>query len=412
MRIAYLTTDFGIPVHGNKGASIHVRELATALAADGHDVEIFTSRAGGGAPAGFPIPVHEIGLTPGERRLVAALHDDPEGGAAVAREIRSMLYATSFLHQARPLLEAYRPDAIYERHAVLATAGMELARHLGVPHLLEVNAPLSEEHARHRDGAYGQTVHAIERAILAGADRVIAVSEPLRQWILETGVAPGKVVTQGNGVDLARFTPDVEPGRLPGAGPVIGFVGTLRPWHGTATLVRAFAILARDHAASPAPRLLIVGDGPQRAELERLAVAEGIAEQVTVTGMVPYDAMPAWIARMDVAVAPYDALPGFYFSPLKLFEYMAAGRPIVAAAIGQVAEVIRDGETGVLYPAGDAGTLAARLRALLADYGQRARLGRAARIAAERCHGWERNARLVASLVAHERHAAAMAGGA
>ncbi len=412
MRIAYVSTDFGVPVFGNKGASIHVRAMASALAAAGHEVEIFTCRAGGNPPPGFTIAVHEIALDEDARHLIAALQDDPEGGVQIAREVRSMVFAAEFTSRVRPLLTRFRPDAIYERHAILGLAGTRLARELQGPHLLEVNAPLSDEHVEHRQGVFGQTLRAMEHRTLAAATAVVAVSEPLREWIIGTGVAPGKVVTLQNGVDLDVFATrgdHIPPTSLDPARPVIGFTGTLKPWHGVGTLVRAFARVAAGREIRP--QLLIVGDGPLRAELELLAAALGVEEDVVFTGMVPHASIPTWLQAMDLAVVPYDEMPGAYFSPLKLFEYMAAARPIVAAGLPQVEDVLRDGDDALLYPAGDASALADRLSILLDDPAQANRLGRSARQRAERHHGWDRNARMVGNLIERERRAVPLAGG-
>jgi glycosyltransferase involved in cell wall biosynthesis len=397
MRIAYISSDFGIPVHGNKGASIHVRELSAALAEQRHHIEILTCRAGGKVPAGFNVPVHEFPLETPERRTIGTLQDDPDASEAVTGEIRAMMYAATFRYRAMPMLHAFRPDAIYERYSLFATAGIELARELGVPHILEVNAPLSEEAARHRGIGFARTVRAVEQRILGATDHVIAVSEPLKEWIVGTGVDTERVTVAPNGVNIARFAA--------GSGnlrrrfgiddrPVVGFVGTL---------IRAVARLARERGHERAPYLLIVGDGPQRGELEAVAASEGIADLTIFTGSVPHEAMSGCIGAMDVAVAPYDASPDFYFSPLKLFEYMAAGRPVIAAGIGQIAECLRDGEIGLLYPPGDVSALAQRIGQVIDDPDGARRLGEAARAEAIANHSWDRNACIVTDLIGLER---------
>jgi len=409
MKIAYLSTDFGIPVHGNKGASIHVRELSSALVAEGHHVEIVTCRAGGEAAAGFDIPVHEFPLAKPERLLVGAIQDDPYASEPMAKEVRSMLYASTLRYRLRELMDTLRPDAIYERYALLGSTGVELAKDLAIPHILEVNSPLSGEQARHRGSALAQTIRAVERRVLGAADQVIAVSEPLKHWIVETGVEPDRVTVVPNGVNIDRFadaaSAAVDSRARLGFGdrPVIGFVGTLKGWHGTATLIRAVALVARERGLEHAPHLLIVGDGPQRGRLAQVAAEEGVDTLTIFTGMIAHEEMAAHIAAMDIAVAPYDETPDFYFSPLKLFEYMAAGRPVIAAGIGQIEDCIRHGETGLLYPPGDVYALARCIADLLDDPARAESLGRAAREEARIHRGWAHNARLVTGLVEHEQ---------
>lgn len=406
MRIAYLTSDFGIPVHGNKGAAIHVRELSLALQAQGHEVEIITPRKGGDAPEGFDIPVHEYKLEQQDALLVGALREDPEAGEAQAKDLKSMLYSATLRHRVQPLLERFRPEAIYERYSLLGTAGIDIARHLGIPHILEVNAPLSEEAAAHRSVGFAQTVRAVEQRVLSSAGQVISVSRPLKEWIVTAGADPERVTVVPNGVNIARFastTFDARERLGLGDRPVVGFVGTLKAWHGTTTLIEAVARLARERGIEQAPHLLIVGDGPEREHLERLAAGEGISSITTFTGMVAHDEMPGWIAAMDVAVAPYEDNPGFYFSPLKLYEYMAAGRAIVAASIGQIQDCIQDGVNGLLYPAGDVSALAARIAQVLDSPDLAVSLGRESRARAVVNHSWDRNATTVGALVEREQ---------
>ena len=130
----------------------------------------------------------------------------------------------------------------------------------------------------------------------------------------------------------------------------VGFVGTLKPWHGTDLLLRALA-RTRENL-----RLDICGTGPQQEELEQLAAELGIAERVRLHGAVAPDEVPQVLHRLDIAAAPYPA-GDHYFSPLKVYEYLAAGLPVVASAIGTIPEMLGDGELGVLVPAGDVAPL-------------------------------------------------------
>jgi len=398
MRIAYLSTDFGIPIHGSKGASVHVRELSRALLSLGHEVRIISPRRGGAAPAGFGVPVHEVPLDIRDRTTCKLLRADPEAGEGVARETRSLLYTSSLPCRILPELHAFAPDVLYERYSLLGTAGGALATALRIPHLLEVNAPLSLEQAAHRQLAYKEVARQMERTVLRSADHLFAVSGELARWLVDEGADPASMTVLPNGVDVDRF----DAGRkerenmrkaLGIAGQfTVGFVGTLKAWHGTATFLRAASVL---YARGIRPHILIVGDGPERAMLERLAMREGLADATTFTGAVPHERVPAYVAAMNCAVVPYDASEGFYFSPLKLFEYMAAGKAVVAADIGQISGCVRHGATGLLYPPGDEGALADAIATLMADPALLASLGRAAREYVGEHHTWLGNARSV-----------------
>jgi glycosyltransferase involved in cell wall biosynthesis len=175
----------------------------------------------------------------------------------------------------------------------------------------------------------------------------------------------------------------------------VGFLGTLKPWHDVTTLVRAMGLLRH---LTPAAHLLIVGDGPERERLEDLARSVGIADTASFTGAVPHDSVASYVGAFDVATVPYGRMRNFYFSPIKLFEYLAAGRPVVAADVGDIGHCVRRGETGLLYPPGDAEALASAISALLNDPAQASSLARSGREHVRAYHTWEGNARLVLEL--------------
>ena len=150
-------------------------------------------------------------------------------------------------------------------------------------------------------------------------------------------------------------------------------------------LVEALARIARTDATT---RLRLVGNGPQRAAIEEQAARLSVADRVDLVGAVPPERMPEELARIDVAVAPYPQLPDFYFSPLKLYEYLAAGLPVVASDIGPVGDVLDDGRLGVLVTPGDVTELAAALVGLRGDAALRAELSSLGRRAAVSRHDW------------------------
>lgn len=406
MRIAYLCSDPGIPVFGTKGAAIHLRELTRALAAAGHDLAIWAARAGESPPAGWSLPVTVHATRPAVR--LTGGEPDP-----LAQDVATLHGTQRFRAAVLPELAAFAPDILYERYSLFGTAGAALARALDLPLVLEVNAPLSQEQRRHRGLGLVGTAETQEAFVLEAADRVVAVSEAVAQWAMAHGAAADRTVVVPNGVDLGRFAGRLGPTAartalgLPEA-PTVGFVGSLKAWHGTASLLRAVAAL---RATGPNVRLVLVGDGPERAGLATLAAELGLGEALTFAGAVPHESVPTWLAAMDVAVAPYDDAADCYFSPLKLFEYMAAGRPIVAAGAGQLAEVLTEGRDALLYPPGDLPALTEALGRLLADPPLAGRLGAAARHTARQRHAWsvvaDRIGRLAQDVQAERREPAA-----
>src|SRR5947208_5216857 len=218
----------------------------------------------------------------------------------------------------------------------------------------------------------------MERRIWRKADLVVAVSEALRSRLVQAGVRPERIRTLPNAVDTRRFHPGVsrEPVRselhLDGQF-VVGFVASFKKWHGADLLIQAFRDL---HAIDNSTHLLLVGDGPLRPLAEADVRLAGLEKAVTFAGSVAHDDVPRYVAAMDVAVAPYPALNEFYYSPLKLFEYMAAGRAVVASRVGQVAEIVADGVTGLLFEPGDVADLVGCIRSLRDNPALRRELGR------------------------------------
>jgi len=142
---------------------------------------------------------------------------------------------------------------------------------------------------------------------------------------------------------------------------------------------------------------LIVGDGPARAEVEARVRALGLDGRVTITGRIGHEAMPDYVAAMDVAVVAHDRTG--VASPMKLLEYMAMARAIVAPRLDNIRDVVDDERTGLLFPAGDSAAIAAALLRLRDDSGLRARLGTAARDAIETERNWRHIAARVVQLV-------------
>lgn len=404
MRIAYLCADFGIPIRGYKGASVHVREMVAALTANGHDVRVFTPNPGQGNLLAAPMThISPDGLSRACGRLAGVF---ARGRLArLDREVRELAYNITLHRRLSAELERWRPDAMYERYSLFNLAGLAAARRLRIPHLLEVNAPLRLERVRAKGLALNALAGWVERRLFGGSDAVLVVSSALREYVLERDASPERTLVLPNGVDTRRFHPRARDMAvrtrlgLPDDALVIGFTGSLKPWHGVETLLDAYAALQH---FEPSARLLIVGEGPQGDTLRRHAAHLGIDDRTVFTGKVAHDEMPALLATMDIGVAPYLHVPDFYFSPLKLYEYMASGLAVIGSEAGEIPSLIRDGHTGLLCPPGDAAALARALTRLARGPELRRQLGAAARTEAER-HTWDGNARTVARLAAEPR---------
>jgi glycosyltransferase involved in cell wall biosynthesis len=273
-------------------------------------------------------------------------------------------------------------------------------RTLGVAVVVEVNAPLVAEQSEFRALALADEARAIEAEVFRSADALAVVSDELVDYVVAHGAAPGRVHVIRNAVDTTLFNPHAPPTCLPSIPAnafVVGFSGSLKIWHGLDTLMPAFRSLRE---RLPQAHLLLVGEGPRKTWVEGYAEGAGLTDAITLTGWVPHHDLPGLIARMDVATAPYPAVEGHYFSPLKLYEYLAVGRPVVASLIGQTASVLDGTGAALLVPPGDAPALADALLRVAHDPGLATRLGRQAAVEGRR-HDWSDNARAAAALI-HE----------
>ncbi len=302
-------------------------------------------------------------------------------------------------YRASARLEKHAFDFIYERYSLWSDIGARLAQATGRPLVLEVNAPLRLEAERYRTLPDPERAAQIERTQWMAASAISVVSQALRDYLIEQGAPAERIHVLPNGVDPQRFHPAVRGGAVRNRlglhnRIVIGFVGRPRPWHDLETLCAAFARL---HASDPRYHLLLVGEPP--ATLPETIAEGGLRQAVTLTGPVAHEDVPYYIAAMDVAVSPHPPLADFYFSPLKLFEYLACGVPTIAADIGQPAAIIRDGETGYLYPPGDAEALAERIRFLMAHPDHAREIAWKGAVSVLKQYTWQGNARTVISWI-------------
>ncbi len=374
MRILYCAIDQRVP--GTKGGSTHVTAVSEGLVALGHEVHTLITPAG-------PLP-------PGPVRWIAM---PPPFGRRELRWWRQRAVTR--------LAARLRADVVMERYYNFGGEGIGAARTIGALAVLEVNAPVIDHP--------GSAKRLLDRALLVEPmrrrrERICAHSDLIvtpSAEILPPETPAAKIATLEWGADTDRFHPEAR-GAVPfarPAGTVAVFAGAFRSWHGAVHLAAAVRRLhdrgRRDIGA------VFIGDGP---ELPRVRAAARGLDTVIFTGALPHDSIPACLAACDIGTAPFDidrhrplAL-GFYWSPLKIFEYMASGLPVVAPSAGRIPALVGDGREGLLYDPADPGALAAALERLT-DAPLRTRLGAAARARTVRDYSWAAHCRALESAI-------------
>jgi glycosyltransferase involved in cell wall biosynthesis len=381
------------------GQAVHIRALQQAFRAEGHEVlEVaLVPRASTREPAAPARVERSNGGARSRWNLVGRL-------PRFARELSEYAYGGF----ARPRIVAaaarFRPDFVYERYAFGNAGGVLAARKLGRPLVLEVNSPMVLELGNTRGLSFPHLAARVEGFVFRGASVVCVVSSVLADMVQELGVERERVLVTPNGVDLELY-PQADPAARPkalarlglsgaeAAGEVVlGFVGFYREWH---RLDLVLECLARPELARA--RLVLVGGGPVEEALRARALELGVSERVHFAGPRPHADVPELLPAFDVALVPAI---NPYASPLKLFEYMAAARAVVAPDQPNLREVIAQGANGRLVEPGDRESLLGALTELCADPALRVRLGLAARrTIEERDLTWRGNARRVVAAV-------------
>jgi glycosyltransferase involved in cell wall biosynthesis len=283
---------------------------------------------------------------------------------------------------------------IYQRYSRFNWTGVALSIVTGLPLALEFNG--SEVWLSRQWDPVDQIwlLKRFERLNLHAADLIFVVTEVEQRNLIDARVDAQKIVVNPNGVDVDRFRPDrggAELRRVLGiqGKTVIGFVGTFGPWHGAPMLAEAAKLVARDTQF----HILFVGDGDQRAQTEAIVKDSNVS--ATFTGRVSHEEVPAYLDACDILVSPHVPLTDgsdFFGSPTKLFEYLAMAKPVIASRLGQVADVIFDGENGVLVEPGNLKALARAIDRLARDESLRLRLGAVGRKTVSERYTWRQNA--------------------
>lgn len=291
-------------------------------------------------------------------------------------------------------------NIFYERYNPMCLGGVWAAKHLAIPLILEVHADIINTeiplHSKPLQGFQHYLAELTTRTCFNRATKIVVVSDQVGERLRTYWQVPAdKILTVPLGADVEAFQPMAGQAAVRARfgladEPVVMFVGSFHPWHGVDVLVQAFAHV---HSAVPQAKLVLVGDGQVRPAIETQVRQAGLADHVLFTGSIAHPEVPPIVNIADVTVAPYPPMAAeLWFSPLKVFEYMAAGKAVVASRAGQITQVVQEGSSGLLIEPGDADALAQAIIRLLNDSELRARLGAHARNEAVAKYSWRAHA--------------------
>lgn len=379
--IAYLCSDVGVPVLGFKGCSVHVREMCSAIASLGADVSIYALSRGEGNL--YPHMITEVN------------HFKKKW---IGRDSRLILSNMKLYWTCRKQFRVHKPHFIYERYGLYGWAGIKLAREFSIPIIVEVNSFLAEKEKNRLH--FSRLAKSLETAILKRAEAICCPSKIMRSLLVERGIREEKILVTPNGINIEKFDINQdgrEIRRLYGleGKVIIGFVGSLRNFLGIYTILESARQVLSQRKDF---HFMVVGEGGAFSDMERYIQENSLADRFTLTGGVPHSDIPRYIAAMDIGLAPYRYRKPFHNSPMKISEYMAMAKPVIASAQGQIKDVIEHRENGLLIEPDDSDGLTRAILELGGDKSMMRNMGLNARATVETSYTWEANARKVLAI--------------
>lgn len=370
------------------GAKVKALELLTPLEKLGHEVKIYW-----------------LNRQPdnGESNTVVARNFLKEKLSKYLHELNQVLANIKYFIKENRIIKSEKPDLIIMRMDVYKISALLLSKIHKIPFVVELDNPVVYEFKTFQPNykTSNLILDFFEKINLKYADKVFTVSHEIKDFYVEKGIAASQIEIIYNGVNINQFHPAVDSAevlqkyKLDNA-LIIGFVGTFHYWHGIESLKTLMknVIQVNDYV-----KFLMVGSGgPMVKELQEFIDSERISENVIFTGLVPYQKIPKHIAVMDIVLAPYSKLDFFYYSPLKIFEYMACGKAVITSGIGQILDLIQDGKTGLLCEPGNIDEMITKINSLIFEDSKRVNMGKAARQFIANNHSWDAQAQRLSSI--------------
>lgn len=375
--VAYVRSD-ATSGHLMGGSVAHISGVVNSLGVLGYHPELFASMS-------IPLIVQSVPLH--LVKIESHIYDH--------LELPSLLFSRRMEQEVALWLARHPASFIYQRYSLHSACGAVVAHRYKVPLVIEFNG--SEVWINQHWGQglrFPRLAAQVERTNLLCANLIVCVSQVDADMLLASGIEPGRILVNPNGVDVERFHPGVDGTRVKSElclddKFVFAFSGSFGPWHGVCELIEAFILMRSKHPASTTV-LVLIGDGATRAEAESLVARKHASEFVVFTGSVSADRVPSYLAAADVLVAPHVANPDgseFFGSPIKIFEYLAMGKPIIASDLGQMGDVLTHEVNAVLVSPGNKVELSQAMSRLMEDSVLLGQLGLAARRQGE-SHSW------------------------
>lgn len=382
LNILYLIGDRGLDLTKGEGYKIHVLKIINGLKKKGHKVFLLTVNENSS------LSEFENYLTVRHKYLRFFFHR--------IFPFTGTINSINILSHIVKLNKLYKFDVIHERFGLYAYGGIMASKLLHIPHITEINGPnIEEKKLFTKDIAPIQKFIAkiIRKFCLRHTNHIVAVSDNLKTFLIDNHVVKnsGKITVLPNAADVVAFDKQFDVrGIKVSLGLedkfVIAYTGTLQVWYAIEDLVSAFPLVLKE---VPNAFLLIVGEGQAKENLENLVHLYGITDRVKFMGYINHSKIPEVLSITDVAVAPFKELGMTFFgSAIKIFEYLSAGKPIVATKIGQIAEILEDQHTALLVTPGHIEGLANAIIRLAHDEPLRNYLAKNAGIAAQK-YSWD-----------------------
>lgn len=378
MKIVYLASEPRIEMSKPVGHTTHIAKTINGLRKRDHYVNTLIAGENKGAQR----------AKSSFKRMKTKL---PSSVSLILRDVYALFHDRTFFRHCYSVCHGKRYDFIYERSTAYHRTGQRLSKALRIPLVLEVNSPIEEMINYH--GCSKLMIPIVsywETSVASQAHAIVAGSAAMREYLVQRGVESDKIFiiyptaedhffkpTTGRASIRLRYGIDDKV--------VVGFVGSMAPFHGVDLLLKAAMEVRR---VRDDVHLLIVGDGKMMSSLKTFVKQNSLDKTVTLTGRATYGEVPDYCAAMDFCVIPNAT---WYGSPTKLFEYAACGKAVIGPRLGPIQELIRDGENGMLAEVGNVKDLANRILALAADPALAYRLAMELQQEVLRNHTWDRN---------------------